>query len=158
MRHETYSTPHGRDQRAAPRRRALKGAKIVFNGSVLDCMVRNVSERGARVSLPSPTPLPDRVALHMPGGAAYQAQRKWTLGGDSGFAFDSAGTLQAAAAARALALHEGLAAYSPAPVLAQLLAERCFDDRALQDLALKLGEAHAALAAALGAMAADTQA
>ncbi|TXM91482.1 PilZ domain-containing protein [Methylobacterium sp. WL30] len=43
------------ERRSAPRKRVLKAVKIIFpNGaSVMDCTVRNVSDVGAKLTLPS---------------------------------------------------------------------------------------------------------
>jgi hypothetical protein len=48
-----------------PRRRTLKPGKIVFNrrGSVIDCMVRNMSAAGACLEFPSTVGVPDRFDL-----------------------------------------------------------------------------------------------
>jgi hypothetical protein len=49
------------DKRATARRRVLKSGRIVFNHglSVINCTVRDLSERGARLRLPS-------SSLHIP--------------------------------------------------------------------------------------------
>lgn len=47
------------DRRIAPRRRTIKGGKIIINGtSVYDCMVRNLSDTGARLKLESTIGIP----------------------------------------------------------------------------------------------------
>jgi hypothetical protein len=52
------------EQRRHIRRRVLKAAKIAFNrGSVIDCTVRNISERGALLQVASPIGIPDRFDL-----------------------------------------------------------------------------------------------
>ncbi len=137
------------NQRAEPRKRVLKGAKLVFNGGVIDCTVLDISAKGALVLLPAPMPLPEHVALHLGGGVIYNARRCWARGQDVGFEFEEGSSLSAVAAARALPLYEALRDISPDQILARLQAERCFDDPVLSDLAQELGAAHAALVAAL---------
>jgi len=48
------------EKRSHLRRRALKGAKIVFNhrASVIDCTVRDLSQGGARLQVTTPVGLP----------------------------------------------------------------------------------------------------
>ena len=48
-----------------PRLRTLKPGKVVFNwhGSVIDCMVRNMSAAGACLEFPSTIGVPDRFDL-----------------------------------------------------------------------------------------------
>lgn len=136
-------------QRAELRKRVLKGAKLVFNGGVIDCTVLNISAKGARVLLPMPMPLPEQVALHLSGGVIYNARRRWGRGQDVGFEFEDAPVLSASAATRALPFYEELRDISPDQILARLQAERWFDDPVLSDLAQDLGTAHAALVTAL---------
>lgn len=137
-------------QRAELRKRVLKGAKLVFNGGLIDCTVLNISPKGALVSLPTPMPLPEHVALHLSGGVIYQARRRWGRGQRVGLEFEGGPSLSAPAAVRTLPFYEALREISPDQVLAGLRAERCFDDPVLSDLAQNLGAAYAALVAALG--------
>ena len=53
------------ERRAHPRRRVLKKVKAVFNDnrSVLDCIMRDVSVGGARLSCAQATQLPDGFVL-----------------------------------------------------------------------------------------------
>ncbi len=57
------------EKRQAARHRMLKTAKIVFNnkGSVIDCVLRNLSETGAGVRLDGPAAIPDTVDLLIDG-------------------------------------------------------------------------------------------
>ena len=135
--------------RAEPRQRVIKSAKLVFNGGVIDCVVLNISAKGARVLLPMPTPLPEQVALHLSGGVIYNAQRRWGVGEEVGFEFEGAPSLSAIAAARAMPFYEALRDISPDQILARLQVERWFDDPVVSDLAQDLGAAHAALLTAL---------
>ncbi len=55
--------------RRAQRERLLLPAKIIFNNknSVFDCIVRNVSGRGALLKVVSPLGIPDHFTLFIPG-------------------------------------------------------------------------------------------
>ncbi len=53
------------DRRSLPRKKALRGARIVWStsaavvwaaGTVVRCLVRNVSEKGAKIEVHSPVP------------------------------------------------------------------------------------------------------
>ena len=56
-----------RERRTHPRRRTLKGGKIIFGNrrSVFDCMVRNLSETGALLKLPNTIDIPDQFELQI---------------------------------------------------------------------------------------------
>ncbi|WP_421695203.1 PilZ domain-containing protein [Aestuariivirga sp.] len=53
------------DRRAFPRRRVLKRGKIVFNSSksVIDCMIRDLSQGGARLACSQTANLPETFSL-----------------------------------------------------------------------------------------------
>jgi hypothetical protein len=59
--------PHDRPPRTDARHRVLKGAAIVFNqgNSVIDCQVRDLSRRGARLKVPSTRDIPDVFDLRI---------------------------------------------------------------------------------------------
>ena len=94
-------------------------------------------------------PLPEEATLHLSGGMAYRARQRWLRGQDAGFEFAEAPLLSTDAAGRALPIYEALRGAAPDQALARLRAERCFDDPTLSELAQRLADAHAALAAAL---------
>jgi hypothetical protein len=51
------------------RSRVLKGAKIIFGtSSVIDCVVRNVTNTGARVQIANTVDLPEGLGLTFDGG------------------------------------------------------------------------------------------
>jgi hypothetical protein len=55
--------------RKYPRTRVLKGAKIVLGAtSVLDCVVRDLTNGGARIRIPNAANLPQEVAITLDGG------------------------------------------------------------------------------------------
>jgi hypothetical protein len=47
----------------APRRRVLKTGSITFDGSAIDCILRNLSETGAALEVSSPVGIPDQFVL-----------------------------------------------------------------------------------------------
>ena len=49
--------------RSVTRHRMLKAGKIEFGSSVIDCVVRNVSETGAALDVESPVGIPERFNL-----------------------------------------------------------------------------------------------
>ena len=52
------------EKRAHARQRVLKGGKLAFDGGGgIDCMVRNISESGARLDVVSPMGLPRSFTL-----------------------------------------------------------------------------------------------
>jgi hypothetical protein len=68
------------EHRAHPRHRTLKAGKIVFNHrfSVIDCTVRNLSERGARLEVPSTLGVPNDFDLVIePDRAARACRVAW---------------------------------------------------------------------------------
>ena len=54
------------EQRAAYRQRVLKAGSIEFDGSIVDCIVRNISESGAGIEVTSPVSIPHEVTLNIP--------------------------------------------------------------------------------------------
>ena len=57
------------DRRGTPRRRVLKGATLTFNSgySAFECVLRNESEGGAKLSLAETFALPKRFHLAIAG-------------------------------------------------------------------------------------------
>jgi hypothetical protein len=51
------------DNRIAARHRVLKGAKIEFGGSAIDCTIRNLSDTGAALEVTSPVGIPTEFTL-----------------------------------------------------------------------------------------------
>ncbi len=51
------------DKRFAQRRRVLKAGMIEFPGGAFSCMVRNLSEAGAALDVPSQTDIPEHFTL-----------------------------------------------------------------------------------------------
>ena len=73
--------PAGEEEhRRSARRRVLLGGKLVFGPTdiTLDCTIRDLSEKGARVRIASPVPLPDTVWLiELRNGLAFESHVAW---------------------------------------------------------------------------------
>ena len=73
------------------RRRTLLNGRLEvekLNGWVLDCTVRNVSEGGARLALPTHVVVPQTLSLSISDGAKRPATLVWYHEGHAGFALD----------------------------------------------------------------------
>lgn len=68
------------ERRSAPRRKVLKGVKVVYNDGhcILDCTVANLSDGGACLDLPTYVPLPETVTLRFQDGHEHLAQVVWS--------------------------------------------------------------------------------
>ena len=77
------------EKRAAHRRRMLKPGRIVFNrNTVFDCMVRDHSQAGARLLVPSIMGIPDQFTLLI-GKASYSCRVVWRSWTALGVSFDA---------------------------------------------------------------------
>jgi hypothetical protein len=67
------------ENRAAPRRSTLKGGHIVFNGgrSTIDCTVRNLSAKGAKLQVASVVGIPETFDLLLQGSSRQPCRVKW---------------------------------------------------------------------------------
>ena len=79
------------ENRAAPRRRVLKGGRIVINDgfSTFQCTVRNLSDTGARLKVASVIGIPDAFELLMDDGRKFACRAVWKTEGEIGVEFDS---------------------------------------------------------------------
>ena len=78
------------EKRIAQRRRVLKAGMIVFPGGTFNCMVRNLSEQGAALDLPSSIGIPLDFTLVIPTeGARFFCQAVWRNERRIGVAFAS---------------------------------------------------------------------
>jgi hypothetical protein len=61
------------------RHRVLKGAQIVFKGheAVIDCVVRNLSDRGACLKVESPIGIPDSFDLVLDHASVRNCRVTW---------------------------------------------------------------------------------
>ncbi len=76
-------------RRAHVRNKTLKEAKVVLSDwSSIDCLVRNLSEGGARLEFGDPTPLPQHFfVLIKSTNMLIPAQRTWLHGAVAGVEF-----------------------------------------------------------------------
>jgi hypothetical protein len=81
------------DQRPASRVRTIMQGRIVFNNrsATLDCVIRNLSESGAKLELSCSVTLPDRFELVIPRkGETRRARIVWRKDDLMGIAFEKA--------------------------------------------------------------------
>ena len=67
------------------RSRMFKPAQIAFGGSVLDCVLLDVSPHGAQLHLMAPAEVPELVTLRLPDGESRSMRRCWRRGSHIGF-------------------------------------------------------------------------
>ena len=67
------------ERRQAQRRTTLKGGRIVFNAgrSTIDCTVRNMSSRGAKLLVNSVVGIPDTFDLVLDGSVKQSCHVTW---------------------------------------------------------------------------------
>lgn len=62
------------ERRKHPRSRVLKSAKLILgSSSVIDCVVRNLTNIGARIVVQNTTTLPEHLHLTFDGGRSNRA-------------------------------------------------------------------------------------
>jgi hypothetical protein len=79
------------DRRSEGRRRVLKGARLEFNRGygAMECVVRNQSDRGARLVLGDTMGVPPRFELAIAGECeARRARVRWRTGEAVGIVFE----------------------------------------------------------------------
>lgn len=141
------------DRRGARRKGVLLAARIDVQGTSLDCIVLDLSLRGARVQFGAPVALPEFVPLILRDGSRYDARRCWSRGNQVGLEFVSGASVTSndAATRRARVVLERVAMADPAAWLPALRAERYFGDESLRQAAEAMEVAHLRLLAALRA-------
>jgi hypothetical protein len=80
------------NRRQGPRQRTMLAAQIELNngGSALDCLVRNLSDGGARIKIEAAHTLPDRFQLHLIKTSTRRAAEvKWRTATELGIEFTS---------------------------------------------------------------------
>jgi hypothetical protein len=78
------------EHRRSARHRAFLGAKLIFGDAAftIDCVVRDLSETGARVKLPEGQAVPDHLyLLETRSGVAYEAHVAWKRHPEIGLEF-----------------------------------------------------------------------
>jgi hypothetical protein len=91
MRQQTAPAGYtGAERRAGHRQRVLKGAALSFNKgySVFECVVRNLSEGGAKLSLAETFGLPAAFQLTISGERAHDAHVVWRRSNEIGVRLD----------------------------------------------------------------------
>jgi hypothetical protein len=64
------------ERRRGARSRVFKGAKIFLGkSSIIDCVVRNVTNSGARIHMPNTVDLPEAFDLTLDGGYSFRTCR-----------------------------------------------------------------------------------
>lgn len=83
------------DRRQTQRHRALKEGKVVLSDwSVIDCLIRNLSEIGARLEFTGPTTLPPEFrVLIVSSNLIYPAEVEWQRGLSAGICFTGPGAV-----------------------------------------------------------------
>ena len=81
------------DKRNRRRRRVLFGARISFRdlGTSSECRVRDVSDTGACLVIPSPVGIPDTFDLVLADGAVRWCKVEWRKADRIGVSFASMG-------------------------------------------------------------------
>lgn len=123
------------NRRSDHRQSVLKGAKMLFNDSIIDCLVISVSEVGARVRTAAIMPVPDRIILRLSDGATFTAVRRWTQGMETGFSFEGVASLPDETLQIAWRIYEVIRAATIRDSLRLLEAASFFGDLALQNVA-----------------------
>jgi len=75
-------------ERRGMRNSVLRGVRIAFGQSAVDCIVLDVSATGARIRVPLNTAIPEYVTLLFSKGEVLSAERQWHRGDEAGFSFE----------------------------------------------------------------------
>jgi hypothetical protein len=78
------------ERRIATRQRSFLKGCVYYNNklSSAECLVRDISDTGARLKFFGAVIIPDMVELHLPGRAeSYRAKVQWRAGEEVGVAF-----------------------------------------------------------------------
>jgi hypothetical protein len=97
------------ERRGMPRQKSFLRGCIYFNNrrSVLDCLIRDLTEDGARIIFSHTVNVPDIVELYIPQKEqTLRAYVKWRRGDDLGLDFTNR-SAAAAASASSAAAHDG---------------------------------------------------
>ncbi len=137
------------DSRRRTRSRVIKSAKILFAGSVIDCVVQDVSVGGAKVRTPTPVAVPEKVVLQVLGGAAFSATRRWSRGLQIGFDFEDVTPLDGHAGVQAATALDALPSKGLARAMEVLERAGFFDDPDLHEAARQAEAAYSRFETAL---------
>ncbi|HVY56228.1 MAG TPA: PilZ domain-containing protein [Xanthobacteraceae bacterium] len=78
------------NRRAAPRQRSFLQGRIYFNNrrSSVDCLIRDISETGAKLMFSHAVSTPEALELYIPNkDATFRARVQWRRGDEVGVAF-----------------------------------------------------------------------
>jgi PilZ domain len=78
------------ERRSASRQKAFLQGRIYFNNrrTTLDCLIRDISEHGARLKFSSAVATPDVVDLYIPNkDETHRARVQWRIGEEVGVGF-----------------------------------------------------------------------
>jgi len=78
------------DRRNAKRASTLKSGKLVYGGSwgaVVDCLVLDLTDRGARVETVLTADVPEAFSLRLSDGTERRGYRRWVSGHEIGIEF-----------------------------------------------------------------------
>jgi hypothetical protein len=78
------------NRRQDPRPRAIKSGKLLygfFSPTVIDCLVLEVSDAGARVETAVMIRVPEKLSLRLSDGSKKLARRSWARGNQIGLEF-----------------------------------------------------------------------
>ena len=78
------------DRRNAKRLRALKSAKLiygVFGSTIIDCLLIEMSDTGARVETAVMTQVPEVLSLRLSDNTERQVRQRWASGNEIGLEF-----------------------------------------------------------------------
>jgi hypothetical protein len=81
------------EKREAPRRKCFLRAFVYFEGrgTAVDCVVRDISDIGARLHFDKPLALTELLDLHIPiKGQSFHAEKRWHNGDEIGVTFRAA--------------------------------------------------------------------
>ena len=119
------------ERRSNKRRGVIKRANIIFNDSIVDCLLVDVSDTGARVRLASVVPIPAQVTLRFTEGAMFLASLRWTRGHEVGFLFEGPASLPQEASRLAWRVFDIVRKISVAEPMRLLSSANFFGDIAL---------------------------
>jgi hypothetical protein len=80
------------ERRTSTRQRSFLQGRIMFNNrrSSLDCLVRDISEQGAKLKFSEAIAVPEAIELFIPSkNETYRARVRWRVGEEVGVAFES---------------------------------------------------------------------
>jgi hypothetical protein len=87
---EVAAPMRGGDRRSGRRGRVLLGGKVVYGeGFSTDCTIRDLTETGARLTLPEHGAPKDFYLIVVRDGIAYRSRTLWTKGREAGVAFET---------------------------------------------------------------------